>query len=169
MHVCVCVCVFTKQYPYERAEKFIRYIRRLGILQDNQTYLDQFRLLINHIGNAMAYVRMIRSGGLNFCSNSIRFVPDLDDIISFEQYAKELKTSSSQLTETSAKLIFLIFFIFRFIFFRPKIFRFSYLYFEGTWMKRWPIWLRISAKAPTISRYWWTFSKTSSDQTRTFI
>jgi len=28
----------------------------------------------------MGYVRMIRSGGLHFVSNSIRFVPDLDDL-----------------------------------------------------------------------------------------
>jgi hypothetical protein len=42
--------------------------------------------LISQIGNALGYVRMIRSGGLNYCSNTIRFVPDLDDIVNFEQY-----------------------------------------------------------------------------------
>lgn len=80
-----------QKYPYERAEKFNRGIRKLGVLADNQTYLDQFRLLISQIGNAMGYIRMIRSGGLNCCSNSIRFVPDLDDIVSFEQYTQEAK------------------------------------------------------------------------------
>ena len=34
-------------------------------------------------GNAMGYVRMIRSGGLHCCSNAIRFIPDLEDIVSF--------------------------------------------------------------------------------------
>jgi len=92
-----------QKYPYERAEKFNRTIRKLGVLQDNQTYLDQFRLLISHIGNAMGYVRMIRSGGLNFCSNSIRFVPDLDDIISFEEFSGELKTKLSDQTNLAAK------------------------------------------------------------------
>lgn len=67
--------------------------------------MDQFRVLISNIGNAMGYVRMIRSGGLNYCSNSIRFVPDLDDIVSFEQYAGELKTSLSEQTNLSAKLV----------------------------------------------------------------
>uniref|UniRef100_A0A1I8IXI6 C2 domain-containing protein n=1 Tax=Macrostomum lignano TaxID=282301 RepID=A0A1I8IXI6_9PLAT len=43
------------------------------------TFLDHFRLLITQIGNAMGYVRMIRSGGLNCCSSAIRFVPDLED------------------------------------------------------------------------------------------
>lgn len=94
--------MFSK-YPYERAEKFNRAIRKLGVLQDNQTYMDQFRVLIGHIGNAMGYVRMIRSGGLNYCSNSIRFVPDLDDIVNFEQYAGELKQSLAEQTNVAAK------------------------------------------------------------------
>ncbi len=51
----------------------------------------------------MGYVRMIRSGGLNFCSNAIRFVPDLDDIIDFEQFTNELKVKLSKETENSAK------------------------------------------------------------------
>lgn len=67
--------------------------------------MDQFRLLISHIGNAMGYVRMIRSGGLNYCSNSIRFVPDLDDIISFEEYMNELKSKLSENTTNSAKYL----------------------------------------------------------------
>ncbi len=91
------------KYPYERAEKFNRGIRKLGVLADNQTYLDQFRLLISHIGNAMGYVRMIRSGGLNYCSNSSRFVPDLEDIVSFEQYSNELKVKLSEQTQNAAK------------------------------------------------------------------
>ena len=33
-------------------------------------------LLFLVTGNAMGYVRMIRSGGLHFVSNSIRFIPD---------------------------------------------------------------------------------------------
>ena len=37
----------------------------------------------------MGYVRMIKAGGLHFVSNSIRFVPDLDDIPSFEQLTIE--------------------------------------------------------------------------------
>jgi WASH complex subunit 7 len=37
----------------------------------------------------MGYIRMIRSGGLHFVSNSIRFVPDLDDLQNFENLAVE--------------------------------------------------------------------------------
>jgi WASH complex subunit 7 len=37
----------------------------------------------------MGYVRMIRSGGLNTCSSSIRFVPDFENIISFEEQTRK--------------------------------------------------------------------------------
>lgn len=46
-------------------------------------------------GNAMGYVRMIRSGGLHCCSNAICFVPDLEDIVCFEDLCKEEGLSSS--------------------------------------------------------------------------
>ena len=49
------------------------------------TYLDQFRLLISHIGNAMGFVRMVRSGGLHSTASSIQFVPDIEDIPSFAE------------------------------------------------------------------------------------
>ncbi len=73
----------------------------MGILEENQTYLDQFRILISCIGNAMGYIRMIRSGGLRCCSNVIRFLPDLEDIVTFEQNTNE--TNSSQQTIIAAK------------------------------------------------------------------
>uniref|UniRef100_A0A8B9Q329 WASH complex subunit 7 n=1 Tax=Apteryx owenii TaxID=8824 RepID=A0A8B9Q329_APTOW len=77
------------KYPFERADKFNRGIRKLGMTPDGQSYLDQFRQLISQIGNAMGYVRMIRSGGLHCCSSAIRFVPDLEDIVNFEELVKE--------------------------------------------------------------------------------
>ncbi|KAI1239222.1 hypothetical protein IHE44_0012336 [Lamprotornis superbus] len=67
------------KYPFERADKFNRGIRKLGITPDGQSYLDQFRQLISQIGNAMGYVRMIRSGGLHCCSSAIR---QLDSVLS---------------------------------------------------------------------------------------
>ena len=38
------------QYPYERADKFNKVIRKLGVSPDGLTYLDQFRILITQIG-----------------------------------------------------------------------------------------------------------------------
>ena len=37
----------------------------------------------------MAYIRMIRSGGLNMCSNAIRFLPDVTDVESFAEMLQE--------------------------------------------------------------------------------
>ncbi|CAH1784090.1 unnamed protein product, partial [Owenia fusiformis] len=78
-----------QKYPFERAHKFNTGIRKLGLTPDGQSYLDQFRQLISQMGNAMGYVRMIRSGGLHCCSNAIRFIPDLEDIVTFEELCKE--------------------------------------------------------------------------------
>lgn len=43
----------------------------------------------------MGYIRMIRSGGLHCCSNAICFIPDLDDIVNFEELCKEENLSKS--------------------------------------------------------------------------
>ena len=39
-------------YPYERAFKFCKEIRKLGVTDNGRTFLDQFRILITEIGNA---------------------------------------------------------------------------------------------------------------------
>ena len=39
-----------QKYPFERAEKFNKGIRKLGLTPDGHTYLDQFRVLISQIG-----------------------------------------------------------------------------------------------------------------------
>ena len=39
-----------QKYPFERAEKFNKGIRKLGLTPDGRTYLDQFRVLISQIG-----------------------------------------------------------------------------------------------------------------------
>ena len=80
---------FDQCYPYDRADKFNRGIRKLGLTPDGQSFLDQFRILITHIGNAMGYIRMIRSGGIHACSNAIKFIPDLDDIVNIEELTQE--------------------------------------------------------------------------------
>ncbi len=90
-----------QRYPFDRAEKFNRGIRKLGVTPDGLSYLDQFRILISQIGNAMGYIRMIRSGGLHCCSNAIRFIPDLEDIVCFEDLCRE--ESLSEECQSSAK------------------------------------------------------------------
>lgn len=58
------------KYPYERAEKFHRGIRKLGLNPLGQSYLDQFRLLVTQLGNALGYVRMLRSGSIHCSAES---------------------------------------------------------------------------------------------------
>ncbi|XP_068632527.1 WASH complex subunit 4 [Battus philenor] len=66
-------------YLYKHAEKFNKSIKVLGLADDGQSYLDLFRELITQIGNAMGYVRMVRSGGRHCCSDATAFLPSLDN------------------------------------------------------------------------------------------
>jgi len=86
------------KYPYDRAHEFNKEIRKLGLTENKQSYLDQFRNLITEIGNAMGYIRMIRSGGFGYISNAIKFVPDLQDIVSLHEMV-----SKDNLSQESVK------------------------------------------------------------------
>ena len=48
---------------------------------------------------------MIKAGGLHFLSNSIRFVPDLDDIPNFEQLVIDEGLDASQEAIEAAKIV----------------------------------------------------------------
>ncbi|KAH8384968.1 hypothetical protein KR093_003493 [Drosophila rubida] len=54
-----------QSYPYERAESFIKKIRKLGVTQNGETYMDLFRKVITQVGNAVGYVRLLQSGSKN--------------------------------------------------------------------------------------------------------
>uniref|UniRef100_K3X002 WASH complex subunit 4 n=1 Tax=Globisporangium ultimum (strain ATCC 200006 / CBS 805.95 / DAOM BR144) TaxID=431595 RepID=K3X002_GLOUD len=101
------------KYPFERAFQFNKDIRKLGVSDSGKTFLDQFRMLITEIGNALGYVRMVRSAGMNYCSNAIKFVPDLNHThFKFEAYAgdglpQETDEETGEVTQseiTGAKL-----------------------------------------------------------------
>jgi len=81
---------FYQAYPFDRADRFNKEIRKLGITTAESgaslTFLDRFRILITQIGNAMGYIRMVRSGGLLAIANAIKYVPVLsleDDVTKF--------------------------------------------------------------------------------------
>ncbi|KRT79891.1 hypothetical protein AMK59_7525 [Oryctes borbonicus] len=74
-----------QMYPFERAEKFNFGIRKLGLNQNNLSYLDLFRKLITQIGNAMGYVRLIRSGGRRCLADATCFIPDLKAVNDFTE------------------------------------------------------------------------------------
>jgi len=58
-------------------------------------------MLITQIGNAMGYVRLVRSGGLYYVANAIKFVPDLKNIPKYEEMVA--KAALSPDTSTAAK------------------------------------------------------------------
>lgn len=83
------------KYTYERADRLLNYFKRYGLAQQQEqqvatgetnaipnsvNYLDALRNNITQIGNALAFVRMLRSGALNCVSQSVNFIPDLDDL-----------------------------------------------------------------------------------------
>lgn len=81
-------------YCFKSADKFNKGIKNLGLAEDGQSYLDLFRDLISQIGNAMGYVRMIRSGGRHCCADATVFLPTLDNAKSFKTLSEESKLDS---------------------------------------------------------------------------
>jgi WASH complex subunit 7 len=74
-------------YPYERAKRFVQEIKKLGVNKQGKSFLDQFRILITEIGNALGYVRMVRSASMYYCSEAVKFLPEFEDVISFADHA----------------------------------------------------------------------------------
>ncbi|KAF5274542.1 hypothetical protein FQA39_LY07154 [Lamprigera yunnana] len=91
-------------YPYERAEKFNVGIKRLGLNAEGASYLDLFRKLITHIGNAMGYIRMIRSGGRRCLADATCFLPDLKAVSELNKVLSEDNLTKS----TKEKVEYLI-------------------------------------------------------------
>ncbi len=76
----------SNMYPYDRALKFVKEIRKLGVSSAGKSFLDQFRILITEIGNALGYVRMVRSASMFYCSEAVQYLPDFEDVINFEKH-----------------------------------------------------------------------------------
>lgn len=83
-----------QMYSFERANNFIKSIRHLGLSKSGQSSLDLFQELITHIGNAMGYVRMMRSGGIHCCANASIFLPIVDDELRFRQLCEDNRLSA---------------------------------------------------------------------------
>lgn len=99
------------QYPYERAEKVAKSIKKLGVTKGGLTFLDKFRQLITHFGNALGYIRMIRNASLKDNSNLIKFIPKIMDEIKFEDIASELgikgeTLEAAKMFDMSIRLLF---------------------------------------------------------------
>jgi WASH complex subunit 7 len=62
-------------YPFEHAEALYKEIKKLGTFDDGKNFCDKFRMLITEVGNALGFVRLLRSAQLNFCTKSIEYLP----------------------------------------------------------------------------------------------
>lgn len=80
-------------YSFDRAQAFNREIKKLGMSESGESFLDEFRKLVSQIGNSMGYIRMIRSG-----MNHIGAFPSSDDDeLEFVKLCTELGLSSTTL------------------------------------------------------------------------
>ena len=68
------------RYPFSRAEKLYKDIRKLGEARTDETVVDSFRKLITEVGNTMGYVRMVRAGGVHTAGETVQCLPDGPDV-----------------------------------------------------------------------------------------
>lgn len=85
-------------YSYDRANAFNRDIKKLGLNDKGESFLDQFRKLVSQIGNSMGYIRMIRSGMNHVGAQASVCLPNLDDDLEFVTMCKEDGLSGATLT-----------------------------------------------------------------------
>jgi len=88
------------KWPYARAEKLVNDMKRLGASAQGMSALDHFRMLITEIGNALGFVRMVKSGGARFLNNAIGFVYDEETDLSFKTYAEEVQLPTHTVAAT---------------------------------------------------------------------
>uniref|UniRef100_A0A1B0BTZ9 WASH complex subunit 4 N-terminal domain-containing protein n=1 Tax=Glossina palpalis gambiensis TaxID=67801 RepID=A0A1B0BTZ9_9MUSC len=88
-------------YPYERADNFNKDIRKLGLTQNGQTYMDLFRNVITQVGNAMGYIRLVRSGSIHANYSASLYLPKFADDLNFVQNCHN--QNLSEVTQNAAE------------------------------------------------------------------
>lgn len=94
-----------QMYPYHKADKFNSGIKKLGLNEQRESYLDLFRKVITNIGNAMGYVRLIKSGGRRCLAEGTCFIPNLkninvlDEVFENDQLPGLTKSASTELSK----------------------------------------------------------------------
>ncbi|KAA0153145.1 hypothetical protein FNF29_03333 [Cafeteria roenbergensis] len=76
------------RFPYESAKEMQSEFGKFGVTRDGQTCLDAFRRVVTEVGNALGYVRMVRTAGMRQSATAVQFLPTVrdGDIISFEEH-----------------------------------------------------------------------------------
>jgi WASH complex subunit 7 len=77
----------------------------LGINEQGKSFLDQFRILVTEIGNALGYVRMVRSASMYYCAEAVKYLPEFEEMISFGEYAGEGKKVTSAVVDEQGNTV----------------------------------------------------------------
>ena len=77
------------RYSFKKANKMCKTMRGLGSVE-GKSYLDKFREVITMIGNALGYVRLIRTASIKDSSSMINFIPKNLTEPNFEEYCNEM-------------------------------------------------------------------------------
>ncbi|KAL0219911.1 hypothetical protein P9112_005564 [Eukaryota sp. TZLM1-RC] len=78
------------EFDLANAEAILKDVRALGRTNDGVSYFDKFRGLITELGNALGFVRLLRSGALSQTASAVQFLPNLEDIEDFIEKSKEI-------------------------------------------------------------------------------
>lgn len=90
------------RYPYDHASALQVDIKKLGLAPtDKQSFLDKFRGLVCEVGNALGYVRMVRTAGMHATAEAIKFVPDVTAMPKFEEAARAVETEGVAAAEAA--------------------------------------------------------------------
>ena len=97
-----------QMYQYDRAENFLRDVKKLGVFEKNITLIDKFRILITQIGNTLGLIRMIKTAGLNLTATRTQFIPNTQNIPKItelaEKYSDATKAASQSLDDIMESL-----------------------------------------------------------------
>lgn len=63
------------KYDVEQADRFVLEMKQLGVTEDGVPFLEKARQLVGEVGNALGFMRMMRSGGLRAVAEGARFLP----------------------------------------------------------------------------------------------
>ena len=88
-------------FPYDKAMEYAKYIKQLGRDKNGETFLDKFRKLVTHIGNAVGVIRMVKAAVLNIAWTSCQLLPRSSPHPSFHHLTHNFSNS----TQSSAHLL----------------------------------------------------------------
>ena len=88
-------------FPYDKAVEYAKSIKQLGRDKNGETFLDKFRKLVTHIGNAVGIIRMVKGAVLNIAWTSCQLLPRTSPHANFQQLTQNFSSS----TQSAAQIL----------------------------------------------------------------